>query len=1221
MNALSASLPGERAGMGRLEPQYASVGNTPTEWTEPMRVEWSRGSNGEQSNDTWYAERTPEMRDVPEVPAPIEPLPEPVAEPPPRHPAAYAHEPTERPRPTIEIPPVPPVRPAAISTPATERPHADAQNDTPRTAKLPDERPRLAPHDMPPPGYDYARMGVATPNSEAPRAMPTPVREVPQRVLSPTSEVPRSISMPPREAFGQSMPTPAREAPQRVFSPTSEVPRSIPMPPREAFGQSMPTPAREIPQRVLSPTSEAPRSIPMPPREVFGQSMPTPAREVPQRVFSPTSEVPRSIPMPPHDGLGQSLATPVREMPHGLPTPTRDVPQRALSPAADTPREAARPSPDVPRAVLPEMVPVQPTPVPATAAQAAPPTPSAGLYTDQANAQSSRTIDTTDTPTQYMSSDDDDETDGETALTTAPDASDEAKSPSDEMLDISHMNRLPPSLDPPRSVPFKSQIGPSDLFRGTLVAAVHDKVRVAVLGEGPSGFADKLLPQAAEHYVALGSPTNLSPNSRELRITALSFCPPIGIAPAPDEPLEPMSEGRFVWYGTHNGNLGELDILTGQLTALRTTTHKDRILLLRRVGAAMLVLDESGKISAWVPRHGKVLSLAHTNPHSQRITLPKHAYTAVLGDQLWVCSVALVPRANPMQPAQKVQQVRMYNPLADDRPFNALSRPMTLPLTKESGMGGVTSAAYVPQCPNQVFLGHESGHISVWSTKDFACTDVHRVGDQPLVAMTGLHSMLWTATRSGQITLYKVDSPLWRAAKSWQAHREAVTALLFDPYGLDPLRGELFVCSIGNDHFAYFWDGFLSDDWLDQELGKCAPSFSSSRSVRVLEMTYNIGAAAPSDLFGVVDNMELFQRVLRNSCSFSAPGEPASEYCDEYNSPDVIVIGFQELIDLEDKRLTAKRLLLGNKRREGKEFDTNISSQHKAWHDQLVNFVRLALPPEAPYAVLLSESMVGLFSMVFVKASIMSRTRNATTYKVKTGLGGHYGNKGAIVTRFVVDDTSLCFINCHLAAGQRNVRQRNSDVTDIMQSISPTPTQKTRDVAYVGGGDGTMILDHEICFIAGDLNYRLDMRREVVLNIIQQQRYDELTAADQLLTELRHNVAFRLRGFQEAPIHFPPTYKLNRLTDDWDSSEKARIPAYCDRILWRGFNSDTVQCTSYKRWDATLSDHRPVSATFRVRVKSIDPVRRAQVLEQKTAELAQYKHSVLSEILRFHHGL
>ena len=51
------------------------------------------------------------------------------------------------------------------------------------------------------------------------------------------------------------------------------------------------------------------------------------------------------------------------------------------------------------------------------------------------------------------------------------------------------------------------------------------------------------------------------------------------------------------------------------------------------------------------------------------------------------------------------------------------------------------------------------------------------------------------------------------------------------------------------------------------------------------------------------------------------------------------------------KRLTAKRLLLGNRRRERKDFDNNISSQHKAWHDQLVNFVRLVLPPEAPYSV------------------------------------------------------------------------------------------------------------------------------------------------------------------------------------------------------------------------------------------------------------------------------
>lgn len=33
-----------------------------------------------------------------------------------------------------------------------------------------------------------------------------------------------------------------------------------------------------------------------------------------------------------------------------------------------------------------------------------------------------------------------------------------------------------------------------------------------------------------------------------------------------------------------------------------------------------------------------------------------------------------------------------------------------------------------------------------------------------------------------------------------------------------------------------------------------------------------------------------------------------------------------------------------------------------------------------------------------------------------------------------------------------------------------------------------------------------------------------------------------------------PTYKYDNGTDDYDTSEKARIPAYTDRVVYRGFN-------------------------------------------------------------------
>lgn len=74
--------------------------------------------------------------------------------------------------------------------------------------------------------------------------------------------------------------------------------------------------------------------------------------------------------------------------------------------------------------------------------------------------------------------------------------------------------------------------------------------------------------------------------------------------------------------------------------------------------------------------------------------------------------------------------------------------------------------------------------------------------------------------------------------------------------------------------------------------------------------------------------------------------------------------------------------------------------------------------------------------------------------------------QGAIVARFVFDDTSLCFINCHLAAGQSHSRQRNQDIAAILEDGEALPRSEVPGaLAYAGGGDGTMIMDHEIVFV------------------------------------------------------------------------------------------------------------------------------------------------------------
>ena len=71
--------------------------------------------------------------------------------------------------------------------------------------------------------------------------------------------------------------------------------------------------------------------------------------------------------------------------------------------------------------------------------------------------------------------------------------------------------------------------------------------------------------------------------------------------------------------------------------------------------------------------------------------------------------------------------------------------------------------------------------------------------------------------------------------------------------------------------------------------------------------------------------------------------------------------------------------------------------------------------------------------------------------------------------RMTIDDTSVALVNAHLAAGQNKIRSRNADLTAIIEGkglFAESEEVVERDaVAYVGGGDGSTVLDHEIVFV------------------------------------------------------------------------------------------------------------------------------------------------------------
>ena len=76
-----------------------------------------------------------------------------------------------------------------------------------------------------------------------------------------------------------------------------------------------------------------------------------------------------------------------------------------------------------------------------------------------------------------------------------------------------------------------------------------------------------------------------------------------------------------------------------------------------------------------------------------------------------------------------------------------------------------------------------------------------------------------------------------------------------------------------------------------------------------------------------------------------------------------------------------------------------------------------------------------------------------------------------------MDDTSICFINVHLAAGQSGKAARNTDLAAIMEDKAILPAAD--GLPFIDGGNGTGILDHEIVVLSGDLNVSHSIPSEI----------------------------------------------------------------------------------------------------------------------------------------------
>ena len=133
------------------------------------------------------------------------------------------------------------------------------------------------------------------------------------------------------------------------------------------------------------------------------------------------------------------------------------------------------------------------------------------------------------------------------------------------------------------------------------------------------------------------------------------------------------------------------------------------------------------------------------------------------------------------------------------------------------------------------------------------------------------------------------------------------------------------------------------------------------------------------------------------------------------------------------------------------------------------------------------------------------------------------------------------------------------------------------------------LAEADMVIFLGDFNYRLfGISYDEARDFVSQRSFDWLREKDQLRAEMKAGKVFQ--GMREAMIKFPPTYKFDRHVPGlggnfqgpiqhsnscytytlsiffhhlstfpgYDSGEKKRIPAWCDRVIYRDCRTGPV---------------------------------------------------------------
>lgn len=485
-----------------------------------------------------------------------------------------------------------------------------------------------------------------------------------------------------------------------------------------------------------------------------------------------------------------------------------------------------------------------------------------------------------------------------------------------------------------------------------------------------------------------------------------------------------------------------------------------------------------------------------------------------------------------------------------------------------------------------IWTGYSNGLLVQWDFQGKRMKEFH-YASAAVQCLCVSGTRIWIGYADGRVQIMEQDGKL---LGGWFAHSSAV---------MDMAVGGNYVLTLAADGGIRGWT-MMSPSPLDAILRLALiqkePSYTKQQHLKILAGTWNVSQ----------------ERALCDSL-ISWLASPASE-------ANIVVIGLQEIeMGAGFLAMAAAKETVGI---EG-------SANGQWWLDAIGKILDEGMTFERVG----SRQLAGLLIGVWVRKDLCPYIGEVDVGAVACGFGRTIGNKGAVALKMRVFGQILCVINCHFAAHVDAIARRNEDFEYVYRNLTFSPMtagvntvaagvssavqkfkilnvrrgpdlEAEKDILAAGVASEVLpeLAEADMLIWFGDFNYRLDdISYDEARNYIARKHLDTLLRKDQLRGEMKAGHVFQ--GMREANIKFPPTYKFDRGQiglQGYDSSEKKRVPAWCDRVIFRdNRNGTSTQCkltcpvvASVTWYDACMdvkdSDHKPVRCMFSVDIACVD---------------------------------